>query len=66
MAYTNDPSDPAHMSPDEHLAEVATILAQGVLRLRRTAAVLPVKTSVESCVNRLDDCAVTRPDGHNG
>jgi len=66
MAYAYDPSDPANLSPDERLAEVATILAQGVLRLRRTAAVSPVKTSVESCVNRLDESAVTRPDGHNG
>ena len=54
-----DPTDPANMSPEECLAEVATVLAEGVLRLlrRQATAVLdagnihPVE-SVESAGNR--------------
>ena len=35
MAFANDPTDPANMTPEERVAEVAAILADGVLRLRR-------------------------------
>lgn len=38
MTVRDDPTDPACMLPDERLAEVAGILAEGVLRLRRRAA----------------------------
>ena len=37
MNPRTDPTDPANMTPEERLTEVATILAAGVLRLRRAA-----------------------------
>ena len=70
MAFANDPSDPANMTPEERLAEVATILGQGVLRLRRRAAVpadIPHPSNPsESEQNGLDECAETRLHGHRG
>ena len=73
MAFANDPTDPANMTPDERVAEVAAILAEGVLRLRRGAAVPvvpgdvpPVRNPLESGQNGLDDCAGTSPHGHRG
>jgi hypothetical protein len=39
MNPRTDPTDPANMTPDERLTEVASILAEGVLRLRRRQAV---------------------------
>ena len=39
MAIANDSTHPANMTPEERLAEVAAILAEGVLRLRRRSAV---------------------------
>ncbi len=39
MAVPTDPTDPANMSSDDRLAEVAAILAEGVRRLRRRAAI---------------------------
>jgi hypothetical protein len=39
MNSRNDPTDPANMSPEERVAEIATILSAGVLRLRRQSAV---------------------------
>jgi hypothetical protein len=73
MAFVNDPTDPANMSPEERLAEVAAILAEGVLRLRRRAAlpavpgdVPAVKNPLESGQNGLDDYAGTSPHGHRG
>jgi len=35
MSLRHDPTDPEDMSPEDRLAEVAAILAEGVLRLRR-------------------------------
>lgn len=73
MAFANDPSDPANMTPEERLAEVAAILAEGVLRLRRRAAVPAVPGHVsaarnpqESGQHGLDDGAGTSPHGHRG
>lgn len=70
MAFANDPSDPANMTPEERLAEVAAILGEGVLRLRRRAAVpgdIPhANNPPESEQNGLDDCAETRLHGHRG
>jgi hypothetical protein len=73
MTFVNDPTDPANMTPEERVAEVAAILAEGVLRLRRRAAVpavpgdvSPVKNPLESGQNGLDDCAGTSPHGHRG
>ena len=73
MAIANDPTSPANMTPDERLAEVAAILAEGVLRLRRRSAVpavpgdvSPIKNPLESGQNGLDECAGTSPHGHRG
>ena len=73
MAFVNDPTDPANMTPEERVAEVAAILAEGVLRLRRRAAVpavpgdVPaVKIPLESGQNGLDEGAETRLHGHRG
>jgi len=39
MAFAHDPTNPANMSPEERVAEIAAILAEGALRLRAQAAV---------------------------
>jgi hypothetical protein len=41
MSAANDPTDPAHLTADQRLAELAAILAEGVLRLRARAALTP-------------------------
>ncbi len=73
MAFVNDPTDPANMTPETRAAEVAAILAEGVLRLRRRAAVPqvsgddpPRKISLESGQIGLDVCGETSPHGHRG
>ena len=70
MAFANDPSDPANMTPEERLAEVAAILGEGVLRLRRRGAVPeevpPARNPLESEQTGLDECAETRLHGHRG
>jgi hypothetical protein len=70
MAFANDPSDPVNMTPQERIAEVAAILARGVLRLHRQAAVggdvSPAQDSSESDQNCLDDGAETRLHGPRG
>ncbi len=70
MAFVNDPTDPANLTPEQRLAEVAAILAEGVLRLRRRAAVpgdvLPVRIHSESDPSGLDDSPETRLHGHRG
>ena len=53
--------DPARMSPDERLSEVAAILARGVLRLRWRAAAAP-EDSTESCRKSLASGRKTSPD----
>lgn len=61
---TYDPTDPDHMSADDRRAEVAAILAAGVLRLRRRSFVdhpaVP-KSPPDSTPNRLDVSAQSRP-----
>src|SRR5262245_39535336 len=60
-----DPTDPVNMTPAARTAEIAAILALGVLRLRARAA-LPSKSSpvpseaAESGRNCLDDTPETR------
>jgi hypothetical protein len=73
MTFANDPTDPANMTPEERVAEVAAILAEGVLRLRRRAAVpvvpgdvSPAGNPLESGQNGLDEYAGTSPHGHRG
>jgi len=73
MAIANDPTNPANMTPEERLAEVADILATGVLRLRSRSALAGQaapfpghETSVESEQTGLDDCGKTSPHGPRG
>jgi hypothetical protein len=73
MTFVNDPTDPANMTPEERVAEVAAILAEGVVRLRRRtatpagAADVPApQSALESAPNGLDECGGTRPCGHRG
>jgi hypothetical protein len=73
MNPRTDPTDPANMTPDERLAEVAAIFAEGILRLRRGAAghtpklvvIHPVE-SAEFAVNGLEVPLGTSPHGHRG
>jgi len=73
MAIANDPTNPVNMTPEERLAEVAMILGQGVLRLRRRQAVPatdapvihPVE-SAESVANGLEVLPGSSPHGQRG
>ena len=47
MSLRHDPTDPAIMTPEDRLAEVAAILAEGVLRLRRRSGISPTSTPPE-------------------
>ncbi len=70
MASFNDPTDPGNMTPEERLAEVAAILAAGVLRLHRRAAVpVPPESTVcseDSAQKGLELCGETRLSGPRG
>jgi hypothetical protein len=73
MACINDPTDPAHMSPEERLNEVASILSQGILRLHQKAALSATwdqdslaKTLLETGPDRLDESATSCPYGPRG
>ena len=46
MAFANDPTDPANMTPEERLAEVAAIFAEGVLRVHRRGTLPGPKLAV--------------------
>ncbi len=66
MIIRNDPTDPAHMSPEERLTELAAILAAGVLRLHRLAAISVSpnpQIPSDSRQNCLDLPARSSPDG---
>jgi len=65
MAFADDPTDPANMTVDERVAEVAAILAEGVLRLRSRGIIHAVE-SVDSAANVLADPSETRLDGQRG
>jgi hypothetical protein len=66
MAVRNDPTDPVRMTPDQRVAEVSALLAEGYLRLRRRAAVACREIPPESGQNCLDGSPETRPHGHRG
>ena len=70
MALTFDPTDPAQMTPEQRMEEVASILAAGALRLRRHAFPPPPPTlsefPPESTANGLEVSAETRLHGHRG
>lgn len=65
----DDPQNPATMSPQQRRSEIASILAQGVLRLREMAHISPCsctfRTAAKSSKSReecLDVQAKPRPD----
>lgn len=61
-----DPTDPALMTADERLHELAGILARGALRCRRGAlppATPEAATPPDSPAKSLDLCAHLGPDG---
>ena len=66
-----DPTDPAHMTPQKRLAEVAAVLAAGVLRMRerrrkRAIASPQLSDSSESGKTRLELSHRSSPDGQCG
>ena len=70
MAFRTDPTDPAHMTPEQRRAEVATILAAGFVRLRRRTALpatdAPTIHPVESAKKALEVVGELRLHGHRG
>jgi hypothetical protein len=65
----HDPTDPANLTPEARLAEVAAILVEGLRRLKRHVAIPTqnsTETASESGRNCLDDAPETRLDGHSG
>jgi hypothetical protein len=68
MSLRPDPTDPADMTPEQRLDEVASIFARGILRLH--GRVLPhsgpVENLPESSATCLELSAPTRPDGVAG
>lgn len=68
MSLRPDPTDPADMTADERLDEVASILARGILRLhgRFPAHLAPAKNLPESSATCLELSAPPRPDGVAG
>jgi hypothetical protein len=67
MADRTDPTDPANMTAQERLTELAAILAEGARSLRARAALPPphllTHSPPESCPNGLDERAETRLHG---
>jgi hypothetical protein len=66
MIVRNEPTDPAHMTPEDRLTDLAVILATGVLRLHRRAAISVSpnpQIPSDSGQNCLDLSARPSPDG---
>lgn len=65
MSLRPDPPDPANMTPEQRLDEVASILARGILRLhgRVSAHASPAENPPESSTTCLELSAPSRPDG---
>lgn len=68
MSLRHDPTDPADMTPEQRLDEVASILARGILRLhgRTPAHAAPAENLPESSTTCLELSAPSRPDGVAG
>jgi len=68
MSLRPDPTDPADMSPEQRLDEVANILARGILRLhgRVPAHLGPAENLPETSATCLELLALPRPDGVAG
>jgi len=54
MSSRHDPTDPADMSPEDRLAEIAAILAEGVVRLRRRSGIPATSSPPEISGNPLE------------
>jgi len=61
-----DPFDPNQMTADQRVAEIASILAGGLRRLRSRAALDPVSLHPESSPTRLDESRKTPLHGRRG
>jgi len=70
MAVPFDPTDPANLTSQQRIEEIASILAAGVLRLRSRGVVLArsstSKILSDSDQNGLDDSANRRLHGQRG
>jgi hypothetical protein len=70
MAFCHDPADPVHLTPEQRLEEIASLLATGVLRLHRRAAIPshipPVEFPPDSAPNGLDESPERGLHGHRG
>jgi len=65
MSLRPDPTEPADMTADERLDEVACILARGILRLH--GRIVPdIENLPDSSPTRLELSALPRPDGVAG
>lgn len=68
MSLRHDPTDPADMSPEDRMDEVASILARGILRLHGRVSVSAAPAAApqnlpESSTTCLELSAPSRPDG---
>jgi hypothetical protein len=67
MAFCHDPTNPANLTPEQRVDEIAAILATGVLRLHRRAALptasSPSQNPSDSALSGLDDSPETRLHG---
>lgn len=68
MSLRLDPTDPADMTSEQRLDEVASIFARGILRLhgRVPAHAAPAENLRESSATCLELAAPPRPDGTTG
>jgi hypothetical protein len=70
MALCHDPTDPSNLTAEQRLEEIASILAAGVLRLHRHAAIpaasFPSGFPPDSAPSGLDNSPQTRLHGHGG
>jgi len=68
MSLRPDPTDPADMTPEQRLDEVASIFARGILRLH--GRILPDNPDIEILSDSSRTClelsASPRPDGVAG
>jgi len=68
MSLRPDPTDPADMTADERLDEIASIFARGILRLH--GRVVPDSPDIENLPDSSPTClelsALPRPDGVAG
>ena len=65
-----DPTDPARLTPEDRLKEIAAIFAYGLIRLGHSATVLqltvPAAGDPPPPTQPLDHCQELSPYGHRG